>query len=193
MKTLFSKILIVLALVFALIPITFADPPEAPLESVPEPPTAGSPSSPNVSVPAVPGGIPSAPNPVGEVPGGLPVAPEGSVPDVPNADLRTLPNPPSQQIAPGTFLQIATPNSHGLPGEEGVEPMISRVINNALGFIALLGIFAIIIAALQLWLAQGKADAIGKAKTNIFNIVIGFVVVMLAWSGVAVALKFLGF
>lgn len=101
-------------------------------------------------------------------------------------------NTQPQQNQDSSFLHIATPDSHGLPGGDA-NTMIRNVLSNVLNFIALIGVLGLIFAGVQLWISQGKADAIGTAKVNIFNLIIGFVIVLLAWSGVTIVLKYLGF
>lgn len=169
------KFILAILLTFLIIPSVLADP--LPVPDVRD-------------IPA-PGGLQSVPTlrETNPAPGGLNAVPANRDPSVPNS------NGPANVMVTGsgTFLQISVPDNHGLPGSEGAEPMIRRVIDNALGLIALIGIGGFIFAALQLWVAQGKADGIGKAKTNIFNLIIGFVVVLLAWSAVTIALKYLGF
>ncbi|MBI4835824.1 MAG: hypothetical protein HY817_01035 [Candidatus Abawacabacteria bacterium] len=167
--------------------------------AVSAPNVPGSPTIPNVqNLPggggqgaiSAPGGLPGGAAGAVTGPGGLPGGATGAT-TAPS--VYGQPNNQSSNTGSGGFLNIATPANHGLPGNEGLEPIITRVINNALNFIALVGIAGLIFASLQLFLAQGKADGIGQAKNNIFNLLLGFVIVLLAWSGVTIALRFLGF
>lgn len=172
------------------------------------------------ATPAIPASIPGAipdgatlPNALGN-PGspvvGSPSNPAGSGTDTlpntsgnPGSPVRGSNNLPAsssngtsagQPVAQsGSYLQISLPNNHGLPGGSGPQSLLNTVINNVLNFLALIAIGALIFAGVQLVLAQGKADAIGSAKGNIINIIIGFAIVMLAWSGVNIVLKFIGF
>lgn len=137
------------------------------------------------------GGIPAGPNTLT----GSTAAPLNGSADNPAAGTSPAPggvsSSPAAQV--GSFLQIALPNSHGLPGSSGPQNLLNTVISNALNFLALIAICALIFAGVQLVTAQGKADAIGSAKGNIINIIIGFAIVMLAWSGVNIVLQFIGF
>lgn len=90
-------------------------------------------------------------------------------------------------------LQISPPPSHGLPGSSGVQSTINTVIGNVLNFVALIAIVALVASGIQLMAAQGRADAIARAKKNIFNIIFGFAIFMVAWSVVTIVLRFLGF
>ncbi|OGC81940.1 MAG: hypothetical protein A2V81_03640 [Candidatus Abawacabacteria bacterium RBG_16_42_10] len=153
------------------------------------------------------------PPPEGSEPGsagigtGVPAAPTGSEPG--SADIGTGVPAPTAGSAPGSAelgsptsggagssgspLQIVAPPAHGLPGSGGVEALITTVVNNVLNFVAIIAIVAIVFSAIQFLLAQGRADAIGKAKKNLFNVVLGFAILMLAWSFVYIILQFLGF
>ncbi len=146
---------------------------------------AGSPVEGSTHVPP-PGGTGNSPNNIDNP--GAPVAGSTVVPP-PNSG-STGSGPATQT---GSFLQISLPANHGLPGSSGPQSLLNTIINNALNFLALIGIIALIAAGVQLVMAQGKADAIGSAKGNIINIIIGFAIVMLAWSGVSILLRFLGF
>lgn len=140
--------------------------------------------------------IPPVPN-AGNLPGAPATAPNagssgnvgGNNPDT--SANQTLNQPQSTNT--GAFLNISLPASHGLPGSNGVNSVLNTVIGNVLSFISLIAIVALVYSGIQLFAAQGKADAIGNAKQNIFGIVIWFVVVMLAWSGVNILLRFIGF
>jgi len=143
------------------------------------------------NVPALPNtaGLPNNATGPTSAPAGLPGNAQGAT-TAPS--VYGQPNNGSAQAPSGAFLQLSVPDGHGLPGGDA-QSMLRRIIDNGLSLIALVGILAILVAALQLWLAQGKADGIGKAKLNIFNIILGFAIVLLAWSGVTIVLKFLGF
>lgn len=120
---------------------------------------------------------------------GVPVLPAGGTLGATGSGTTSSPSSGSS----GTPLQIAVPPSHGLPGSSGAEAMITTVVNNVINFVAIIAIVAFIFSAIQFLLAQGRADAIGKAKKNLFNIVLGFAFLMLAWSLVYIILQFLGF
>lgn len=142
-----------------------------------------------VAVPPLPG--------TGNTPGAPATAPNASssnnVPgNNPDTSANQTLNQP-QTTNTGAFLNIGLPASHGLPGSNGVNAVLNTVIGNVLSFIALIAIVGLVYSGIQLFAAQGKADAIGNAKQNIFGIIIGFVVVMLAWSGVNILLRFIGF
>ncbi len=151
-------------------------------------PSAGN-NSTGVAIPPLPssGGLPGAPAPVPNASSSDNVG--GNNPDT--SENRALNQP--QTTNTGSFLNIGLPASHGLPGSNGVNAVLNTVIGNVLSFIALIAIVGLVYSGIQLFAAQGKADAIGNAKQNIFGIIIGFVVVMLAWSGVNILLRFIGF
>ncbi len=163
------------------------------LPSVPNPPNVAAPLTGSANNPAT-GGIPAAPNPNGSsvaAPlGGSANNPAAGSSSQPGTTTVTSARPTTQ---PGSFLQLSLPNNHGLPGSSGPQNLLNTVISNALNFLALIAIGALIYAGVQLVTAQGKADAIGSAKGNIINIIIGFAIVMLAWSGVNIVLQFIGF
>lgn len=158
-------------------------------------PNVAAPLTGSANIPAN-GGIPAGPNPSGS----SVAAPLNGSADSPASGPSSAPgssgassnnNQPATQT--GSFLQLSLPNSHGLPGSSGPQNLLNTVISNALNFLALIAICALIFAGIQLVTAQGKADAIGSAKGNIINIIIGFAIVMLAWSGVNIILQFIGF
>lgn len=162
---------------------------------VPNPADVAAPLTGSANLPAS-GGIPAAPNPNGS----SVAAPLTGSANVPAAGASSAPvsggassssGQPAAQT--GSFLQLSLPNNHGLPGSSGPQSLLNTVISNALNFLALIAICALIFAGIQLVTAQGKADAIGSAKGNIINIIIGFAIVMLAWSGVNIVLQFIGF
>ena len=151
------------------------------------PPAINNPSGPiDLDVP------PAINNPSGPIDLDVPPAinnPSGPTQPGPGAQ----PTNPQPVTATGSFLNISLPNSHGLPGEAGLESMLKSLLQNALYFIGLIGILGLLYAAIQLWLSHGKADSIGSAKVNIFNVILGLAIVLLAWTGVTVVLRFLGF
>lgn len=160
---------------------------------VPNLPNVAAPLTGSANNPAS-GGIPAGPNNNGS----SAAAPLNGSADNPAAGTPSAPaggassnNQPAAQT--GSFLQLSLPNNHGLPGSSGPQNLLNTVISNALNFLALIAICALIFAGVQLVTAQGKADAIGSAKGNIINIIIGFAIVMLAWSGVNIILQFIGF
>lgn len=161
------------------------------LPSVPNPSNITAPLTGSANNPAT-GGIPAAPNANGSA-----AAPLGGSANNPAAGSSSQSAATSTNARPttqtGSFLQLSLPNNHGLPGTSGPQNLLNTVISNALNFLALIAIGALIYAGIQLVTAQGKADAIGSAKGNIINIIIGFAIVMLAWSGVNIVLQFIGF
>lgn len=159
------------------------------LPSVPNPPNVAAPLTGSANNSAT-GGIPAAPNANGGA-----AAPLGGSASNPAAGSSSQSGGSASRPATqtGAFLQLSLPNTHGLPGSSGPQNLLNTVISNALNFLALIAIGALIYAGVQLVTAQGKADAIGSAKGNIINIIIGFAIVMLAWSGVNIVLQFIGF
>ncbi len=166
------------------VPLVFAEIPD-----LPGPPpeidgsTAGVPEGPPPEIDGSTAGVPEGPPP--EIDGSTAGVPEGPPPEIDGST--------TAATGGGSPLQISVPPSHGLPGSGGVQATITNVINNVIGFVAIIAIVAIIVSAIQLMAAQGRADAIAKAKKNIFGIILGFVIFMLAWSIVNIVLQFLGF
>ncbi len=182
-----KKIVILVIALFLFNNIALAQ--DVSLGTLPSDATSQLPQHPNVPASPNNAGLPGNATGPNSAPAGLPGNSQGAntAPSV-----YGQPNNGSSQNSSGSFLQLSVPSDHGLPGGDA-QSMLRRIIDNGLSLIALVGILAILVAALQLWLAQGKADGIGKAKLNIFNIILGFAIVLLAWSGVTIVLRFLGF
>ena len=199
MKKFFSR-LGTIAAVFSLVSILGM---QSALAQLP-PLTGSNGNNTGVDLPAVPP-VPSVPNPVAG--GSVPAVGNNTTPNEPpvpnganNGNNSTIQDGSNNQMQTqpvvsntGASLSIGLPASHGLPGSNGVNAVLNTVIGNILSFVALIAIVGLVYSGIQLFSAQGKADAIGNAKQNIMGIIIGFVIVMLAWSGVNILLRFIGF
>ena len=76
----------------------------------------------------------------------------------------------------------ATRIASGLPETENPADVIALAIKGALGLVAIIFFFMIIIAGFSWMMAGGNEETIGKAKKNIANAIIGLLVIMFAYA-----------
>lgn len=81
-----------------------------------------------------------------------------------------------KQTVEGTNVQVTTAPDYGC-----VLQVIQNVLNVVVTLATLVMVFYIVIAGLQFIMSGSGGEALSKAKTRITNVVIGIVVVLVAW------------